>query len=225
MTSINHISCIRTISYKNGYKIYSFPYSIKKHFFSFKVSFLEKLRTIYYRFINRKSYYISSLANFISINRVVNKEKIDLIVFFAFYLYESYVNLGKKNNAPKIFINHDPYLNRPNQIDLNYKEVELSLINSSCSYFVPFYVLNDYLIFYKEKNIYPFYYLYIEEKKFVLDILKSRKYLYQFSYFGILQSFRNSKEFKTLFDNLGMNLHIFESDYKIEGPYISWTFS
>ena len=145
------------------------------------------------------------------IRKIMKKECPDLVIFFLYNPESEYVKNCENMNVPYIYILYDTYVGRPKLICnvKTSKSKELHVINNSIAYFVPSFFYNEYLDCYNNKKIIPFDLPLLIDKQLINNAFESDVSNYNFTYFGQLQSFRNSEKIKSIFNELDLVLDIF----------------
>ncbi len=204
-----------------GYKTYrTLKYGYKSLLESSEINNFQKVfylfRIFTYNMITKipKIRHIYSRQNRLGfINKMLKLEKPDMVVYFSGSPLKGFSKICKKRKVPYISILYDTYLERP-YITEKELAVEKDEIANSVGYFVPNFFVKGYLNYYNYKSVYSYKLPLLIPKNDVLTAYGNSDILYRFSYFGQMQSFRNSEGIKEIFKELGIVLDIFSTEKK-----------
>ena len=147
-------------------------------------------------------------------SKIFKKEKPDLVIYFSFSPKKGFSKICAKRKIPYISILYDTFIERPN-ISKNAALIENDEIVNAVGYFVPDFFMEGYLKHYSHANIHSYFLPLLIPKENVISALENSKRTYKFSYFGQMQSFRNSDGIKEIFKELGLSLEIFSAEKKV----------
>ena len=173
----------------------------KIHFFINK-----SLRKIGLLKINPFALYLKKIKrrfNFSKIIFFIGTPKVDV----CNYLYN--------HNIQYSVILYDKWLSRPYKDNKKIINEEKHIIMHSHSYYVPNFFFNNYQKEYMSDKIHPYYLPLLIEKEEV-DKYSNADIIYQFSYFGQLQYFRNVENIEIIFRSLNLKLDIFTDDIPVK---------
>ncbi|MBE6878870.1 MAG: hypothetical protein E7488_06890 [Ruminococcaceae bacterium] len=163
-------------------------------------------------FLMGKRYYLYESYNYLK--TVIRKENPDVVIFFNSKPNHNklYTEACIRTNTPYITLLYDTYIDRPS---LNIEEVKLyegNVIDHSEGYFIPSFFFSSYLEHYKPEKLISYNLPLLIDRQDVLNAYKNCKNNYGFTYFGQMQSFRNSDKVKDIFRSLNITMDIFTTD-------------
>jgi len=179
-----------------------------KNFFK---NFFLLIKQIYYYILKKLGLNSNNeLANRNYLKKIIKKEKPDIIFFYTFSPRADLAKMCKKLKLPYIQVLYDTYITRP---DVNFEiglKNEMYVMDNSIGYFVPKHVYKEYLSIYKNKRFTWYEYPLIIDKELVENTYMCNKdRLYDFTYLGQIQTFRNGNRVKEILKQLDLTLHIF----------------
>ena len=141
-------------------------------------------------------------------NKIFRLEKPDVVIYFSLSPQEVFTRIFKKRNIPYISLLYDTFASNP-CITPRDRKIESDAIANAVAYFVPNFFIHDYRKYYRHSNIYPFRLPLLIPKNKVLEAYERTESSFKFTYFGIMQAFRNADRIKVFFQNLGETLDVF----------------
>lgn len=145
------------------------------------------------------------------IRKIVEKERPNLVFFLLYSPEVNYVKICEELAIPYIYMLYDTYIGRP-ELDCNVivaKEHEKKVIDSSVAYFVPSFFYKDYKLNYDSNKVISYDLPLLVDLKSVEQSYARSTKKYNYTYFGQIQSFRNSESIRTIFRALNLKLDVF----------------
>lgn len=182
------------------------------------ISFTEKVNYCFSRFLNVLSKRIGKkqqadiIAKTKYLKMILEREKIQMVVFFMCTPDKEYVNLCVKQKIPYISILYDTYIGRPGVDKKEGYNTEKFVIDNSAGYYVPDFFYKLYSKTYDTTKVSCMNLPLLIEKQLVSEAYRTTKFDYSFTYFGQIQSFRNGDVVKQLFKDLNITLDIFSTE-------------
>lgn len=143
--------------------------------------------------------------------KIFQLEKPNVVVYFSLTPQTGFSKTCKKLKIPYISVLYDTFVSNPG-ITQRDRVIENEEIANAVAYFVPSFFMRDYKEYYRHANIHPFNLpLLITQDKCIKAYANIQKPL-RFTYFGLLQSFRNADRIKGIFQEIGETLDIFSPE-------------
>lgn len=143
--------------------------------------------------------------------KIFRMEKPDVAIFFSIAPQKGFSKLCKRLNIPYFSLLYDTFVSNPT-ITPQDVEIEREAIINAVAYFVPDFFIQDYREHYGNPNIHPFRLPLLVPKDKVLQAYEHTKKPLKFTYFGMMQAFRNADRIKNIFVDLGESLDIFSPE-------------
>lgn len=180
----------------------------KKYNIFNKFLYIVKQGTLNFADLFKKKNSLFRMYNNNYIKKVIKKSKPDLIVFFTYTPNKRYADICIDCNIPYIYMLYDTFIARPDVDIKSNLAGESYVMEHSQGYFVPSFFFDKYTEYYKSDKLIKYDLPLLIDK---LDVLKAydnpKQYL--FTYFGQIQSFRNSDNIKQIFHKITQSLDIF----------------
>lgn len=210
------------VSYKDKCKYYNAEIiSIKEIISNKKINLLKKIKLIFNKIklfiiqkLNKSERFLQK-TNEDYLIKIIKDEQPDLVVFFVYSPQKRYAEICKESNTKYAYMLYDTFLARPG-VDKKVCSIkEKYVIENSEAYFVPSFFADDYYNEYGRGKIIGFDLPLLVEKEDVETAYKNKK-IFEFSYFGQIQNFRNGDKIRQIFVKLGIKLDVFTSSYECE---------
>lgn len=155
------------------------------------------------------------------LEQIIKSESADMVVFFVFSPDKDYAQICIRNKTNYVWILYDTYIARPGiQFDQGYK-IERYVIENSKAYFIPSFFYPEYQRIYKTEKVVQYDLPLLIEKEDVLNAFSRKAPVFDYTYFGQIQSFRNEKAIKTICRRLGIIIDVFSAEnYESDDTFI-----
>ena len=168
------------------------------------------------RFIRRSKNFMTNRTrheeSLLQLERIIQSELPDMIIFFVFSPDKDYAQICIRNKTDYVWILYDTYIARPGiQFDQGY-EIEKYVIENAKAYFVPSFFYPEYRRTYETEKVVQYDLPLLIEKKEVLDAYNRRAPIFDYTYFGQIQSFRNEKAVKAICRKLDIKIDVFTAE-------------
>ena len=174
---------------------------------------IDKIKTFFIRL--RDKICKEQVSPYLSFFKYVYKRVDPVKVVFLTYSLDIEIAKFLATRKTKFFtFLYDTLIDRPNE-DLNSnKVIEEQIIELSELYFVPSFFYPKYQQIYSNEKIVPYRLPLVIDEETVKSAFASfgngnSTFLFDFSYFGQIQSFRNFDDIVKIFEELGISLHVF----------------
>lgn len=168
------------------------------------------------RFIRRGKTFMAHRTkreeSLLQLERIIQSELPDIVFFFVFSPDKDYAQICIRNQMEYVWVLYDTYIARPGiQFDKGY-EIEKYVIENAKAYFIPSFFYPEYRRTYKTERVVQYDLPLLIEKKEVLAAYNRRTPVFDYTYFGQIQSFRNAEAVKAICRKLAIKIDVFTAE-------------
>ena len=154
------------------------------------------------RFIRRGKTFMAHRTkreeSLLQLEQIIRAESPDLIIFFVFSPDQDYARICIRNKTEYVWVLYDTYIARPGiQFDEGY-EIEKYVIENAKAYFIPSFFYPEYQRTYQTEKVVSYDLPLLIEKEVVLAAYNRKAPVFDYTYFGQIQSFRNEEAEKAI---------------------------
>ena len=168
------------------------------------------------RFIRRGKTFMAHRTkreeSLLQLEQIIQTESPDLIIFFVFSPDQDYARICIRNQTEYVWVLYDTYIARPGiQFDEGY-EIEKYVIENAKAYFIPSFFYPEYQRTYQTEKVVSYDLPLLIEKQEVLAAYNRKAPVFDYTYFGQIQSFRNEEAVKAICRKAAIKIDVFTAE-------------